>query len=75
MGKNLPNLMQVKLEVNENEHLVFTLTFLVQFVERSKHGGSWIDHSAKILKDKKHGHDHIWRDFLCDEPIYLDQFF
>ncbi len=52
--------MQVKLEVNENEHLVFTLTFLIQFVERGKYGGSWIDHSAKVLKDQEHGHDHIW---------------
>jgi hypothetical protein len=40
MGKNLPNLMQVKLEVSENEHLVFDPTFFIQFVERSKHGGS-----------------------------------
>jgi hypothetical protein len=44
-------------------------------VERGKHGGSWIDHSAKILKDQENGHDHIWQDLLCDEPIYVDQFF
>jgi hypothetical protein len=44
-------------------------------VERGKYGGSWIDHSAKVLKDQEHGHDHIWWDFLCDEPIYIDQFF
>jgi len=38
MGKNLPNLIKAKLEVCENEHLVFILTFLIQFVERGKHG-------------------------------------
>jgi hypothetical protein len=38
MGKNLPNLMEAKLEISENEHLVFILTFLIQFVEKGKHG-------------------------------------
>ncbi len=51
--KNLHDWMQVELEVDEDEWLIFIVAPNIQFERRSKHGGSHVGYSAIVLKKPK----------------------